>query len=68
MSNTFGAITQPFIKTTLFKNKTRMFALILFSEKRLEKIAYRMLSCIMYTTIKIYAYIDYLACQSKENW
>ena len=33
MLTTFGAITQPFIKYTLLKNKTRVLELIMFYEK-----------------------------------
>ena len=33
MNNTFGAITQAHIKTTLAKSKTRVLALLMFYEK-----------------------------------
>ena len=63
MKTTFGAITQPFIRATLLKNKTRMLALLMFYETRAENISYRVLSCIIYTIIKNCVCIDYLACQ-----
>ena len=63
MKNTFGAITQLFIRTALFKNKTRVLLLLMFYETRAKKIFYRLLSCIIYTIIKNYVCINYLACQ-----
>ena len=39
MFTTFGTITQPYIKATLLKNKTRVLSLIVFYETRAEKIA-----------------------------
>ena len=63
MKTTFGTITQPFIRATLLKNKTRFLALLMFYETKSRNIAYRVLSCVIYTIIKIYACIDYIACQ-----
>ena len=63
MLNIFGVITQPFIKATLLKNNTSVLALIMFYETRSDKIYYRVLSFVIYTTIKDYFCIDYLACQ-----
>ena len=60
---TFGAITQPFIRSILSKKKTIVLALLIFYETRAENIAYRVFSCAIYTTIKNYVFIDYLACQ-----
>ena len=34
MNTTFGPITQPFIRATLAKNKTRVLALLMFYETR----------------------------------
>ena len=34
MKTTFGSIAQPYIKTTLAKNKTRVLALLMFYETR----------------------------------
>ena len=66
MLTTFGAITQLFIKAKLFKNNTRVLALLFFYETRADKIAYRVLSCAVYTIIKNYVCIDDLACQLKK--
>ena len=54
MFTTFGESTQPFIKATLFKNKTIVLELLMLYEPRSEKIAYRVLSCVIYTIIKNY--------------
>ena len=62
---TFGEITQPFIKATLSKKNTSVLALILFYETRVDipKKYFRVSSCDIYSTIKNYVCIDYLACQ-----
>ena len=65
MNTTFGARTQPFIKATLLKKKTRVLALIMFYDTRAENIAYRVFSCVIYSIIKNYVCIDYLAHQSN---
>ena len=67
MNSTVGAITQPFIKATLLKNKTRVLSLLMFYETRTENISYILFSCVIYTIIKNYVCIDYLACQSKNK-
>ena len=36
MKTAFGAITQPFIRATFFKNKRRVLALLMFYETRAE--------------------------------
>ena len=66
MKTTFGAITQPFIRVTLLKYKTRVLALLIFYETRAENIAYRVLSCVIYTIINNYFCTDYISCQSKK--
>ena len=53
MKNPFDAITQPFIRATLLKKKTRVLELLMFYETRADNIAYRVLSCVIYTIIKI---------------
>ena len=63
MFTTFGAITQPFVKATLLKNNTRVLSLVMFYDTIADKIAYIVLSCVIYTIIKKYFCIDYLSCQ-----
>ena len=67
MYTTFGEIKQTFIKSKLLKNNTIVLALIMFYETISNRIAYRVLSCVIYTTIKNYVCIDYLACQKKNQ-
>ena len=64
MYTTFGEIKQPFIKTTLLKNDTSVLVLIIFYETRgyNPKKSFRVLSCVVYSTIKNYVCIDDLAC------
>ena len=67
MNNAFGAITQPFIRAALEKNKTRVLALLIFYETRNNpKKYFKVLSCFIYTIINNYVYIYYLVCESKE--
>ena len=66
MSTAFGAITQTHIRATLSKNKTMVLALLMFYETKEEKITNKVLSCVIYTIIKYYVCIYYLACQSKQ--
>ena len=61
-----GAITQHFIKTTLLKRTTILLEFLMFYDTRAEKISYRVFSCVIYTIIKNYVCIDYLAFQSKQ--
>ena len=63
MITKFGAITQPLIKDTLLKNNTSVLALIMFYETRSDKKVFRVLSCVIYTTIKNYVYIYHLDYQ-----
>ena len=65
MYTTFGEITQPHIKSTLSKKNTSALSLIMFYDTRAHnhKKFYRVLSCVIYTIIKNYVCIDYLACQ-----
>ena len=49
MNTTFGEITQPHIRSTLEKNKTRVLTLLIFYETRKNpKKAFRVLSCVIY--------------------
>ena len=68
MYTTFVEITQPFIKATLAKNNKILLALIMFYETRSDnpKKYFRVLGYVIYSIIKIYVCIDYLACQSKN--
>ena len=68
MNNTFGNVTQPFIKNVITKNNICVLALIFFRETRHTKAkkAFRVLSCVIYTIIDNVVCVDYLACQSKE--
>ena len=63
MFTTFGEITQPFIKSTLEKTHTSVLESIIFYDTRPDNKAYIVLSCVIYTTIRNYVCIDYLACQ-----
>ena len=68
MNNTFGALTQPFIKRTSSKNNTSVLQLLMFHETRVlkPKKAFKVLSCVIYTIIDDCVCIDYLSCQSKQ--
>ena len=59
----FGAITQTFIKYTSSKKNTSVLELVMFYETRLDNKLYRVLSCVIYTIIRNYVCIDYLAFQ-----
>ena len=64
MNNTFGPITQPYIKATLAKNNRRMLALLMFYETiNNPKKAFKVSSCVIYTIIINYVCIDYLALE-----
>ena len=66
MKNTFGAITQPYIRATSTKNTTRVLALLIFDETRKNhKKAFKVLTCVIHTIISDYVCIDDLACESK---
>ena len=63
MNNMFGSLTQPFILKNLKNNNRSVLALLMFHETRAinpEKY-FRVLSCVIYTIIDNYIYIDYLA-------
>ena len=65
MYTTFFEITQPFIKATVSKNNTSVLELIMFYDTREynPKNSFRALMCVIYTIIKNYVCIDYIACQ-----
>ena len=68
MYTKLGEITQPFTKATLSKNSTSVLALIMFYDTGAKnpKKYIMVLSFFIYTIIKIYFCIDYLACQLKK--
>ena len=68
MKNTFGVTTQPFLKSTSSEKNTIVLEVILFYETIGDKpkIYFGVLSCVIYTIIKNYVSIDYLARQSKN--
>ena len=67
MNNSFGPITQPYIRSTLEKNTTRVLALLIFYETRNSpKKDFKVLSCVIYTIIRNYVCIDYLDFQSEQ--
>ena len=66
MNTIFSAITQTFIKSTLFKKRTRVLELVIFYETRAETFAHRVLSCVIYTIIKImYVLIIWIVNQNN---
>ena len=67
MKTTFGAITQAHISKILAKKNTRVLALLTFYETRkTPKKVFKVLSCVIYTIIRNYICIDYLASESKH--
>ena len=64
----FGPIKQYHIRATLSKKKTRVLALLMFYETRADnpKKYFKVLSCVIYTIIKNYVFIYYLAWQSNK--
>ena len=65
MYTTSGEIKKPYIKTRLENNNTSVLAFIMFYETIEDnpKKYFRLLSCVIYITIKNYVCIDYLACK-----
>ena len=67
MKTTFGAITQLHISKILAKKNTRVLELLIFNEKRKNpKKVFKLLSCVIYTIIRNYVCVDYLASESKQ--
>ena len=68
MNNTFGALTQPFIKRTSSKNNTSVLQLLMFHETGVlnPKKDFKVLSYVIYTIIDSCVCIDSLSCQSKQ--
>ena len=65
INDTFGALTQPFIKNTITEDNTSILALLIFHDTIVTKPRkhFRVLSCVIYTIIDHYICIGYLACQ-----
>ena len=67
MKATFGAITQPHIRTILANNNTRVLELLIFCNTRKNpKKVFKLLSCVIYTIIINCVCIDYLDYESKN--
>ena len=61
---TFGAITQPHISKILAKKNTRVLELLMFYDTRENPYkCFKVLSCVIYTIIRNYVCIDYLASE-----
>ena len=54
MLTTFGAITQPFIRATLFKKTIIVLALKLFMIQEQKRLLYRVLSCVINQKLCLY--------------
>ena len=67
MKTTFGEIAQSHISIILAKKNTRVLALLMFYETRKNpKKVFKVLSYVIYTIIRNYVCIDYLASESKQ--
>ena len=68
MKTTFGSITQPHISKRLAKINTIVLTLLMFYETRKNpKKVFKVLSRVIYTIIRKYACIDYLASELKKS-
>ena len=69
MNNTFGALTQPFIRKKLTKNNTSVLALLMFHETKEKntKKSFRVLSCVIYAIDNNYVCIYYLYFLKKNT-
>ena len=64
INNKFVPTTQPFIRSTIAKNKTRVLPLLIFYETRINhKNVFKVLSCVIYTIINSYVCINYQPCE-----
>ena len=64
MNIIFSPITQPYIRSTLEKKRTRVSALLIpYETRKNPKRYFKVLSCVIYTIINHYVCIDYLACE-----
>ena len=65
---TFSTSTMIQTSKMLLKPNTKVLALVMFFEnkKKNAKKMFRMLSCLIYTIIRIYVFIDYLGSDKKK--
>ena len=64
---TFGAMIQQLIsKIVLKKNKSVSIIYVLWDQTKKPKKNFKVLSCVIYTIIRNYVYIDYLGSESKK--
>ena len=68
LSNTFGVYNYKHINKTLMKRDKRVLALVVFYEigNFNPRKIFRVLSCVIYTIIDRYVYIDYLGTETKK--
>ena len=68
MNNTFGALTQPFIRKKPTKNNTSVLALLMFHETRVINSgkSFGVLRYVIYTIFDNYVCTNYLACKKKQ--
>ena len=67
MNNTFGALTQPFIRKKTTKDNTSVLALLMFHDTKETntKKSFRVLSCVIYAINNNYVCIYYLSFLKK---
>ena len=68
INDTFGALTQPFIRNTMKNKNTCALELVILYETGHKNATetFRVLSCLIYTIIENYVFIDYIYCLSKK--
>ena len=66
--NTFGPDTTSHINTILMKKNTIVLALVIFNEsgEKIIRKMFRVLSCVIYTFIDKYFFIDYLGSDKSK--
>ena len=65
MNNMFGTLAQHFIKNVMAKKNTCVLELIMFHDTIQTKSnrAFIVLSCVIYTMVDNFVYIDYISCK-----
>ena len=68
LKNTYGTSTNAHIGKILFKDNTRVLALVVFYENREKNTGkmFRVLSSVIYTIISKYVCIDYLSTEKSK--